>query len=295
MTTLPQNRQMVYGNVLKIWEKYSRKIYYSLYITDSAGTVIDSRRQGHSFILNPFFTVENIKLTNNNPQYIVLKTISPYPIVFGKMLLLLIGSALLAVFIMFCIFKQINLIIRQNIVSELRKDFTHSMIHNMKTPITTVIAGLSNMNSEKIFNDAKKREYNIAVMKVECDRMLALTNRILRIAEMDEGKMTLNKTRFDLREMLLKLTENLPNTAEASIKTNDVTTVYADHEMLYESFSNIVENAVKYSKPNKNTKIRISCKNVGQFVQISFRTEDTRRQPKRTGKAQKHNASNLGE
>ncbi|MDR3218915.1 MAG: HAMP domain-containing histidine kinase [Dysgonamonadaceae bacterium] len=245
---------------------------YSLSVVDSLGN--ESRCINHGKVgISPY--IEKMQLRSVNPQYAVLTVSSPYKIIFKKMLLLLIGSLILAIAIGYCIFLQIKIIIRQDRIAEIRQDFTYAMIHDMKNPITAILMGINTLKSGKIDSKPEMKVQFYKAISKEGEHILTITNKILTIAQFEEKKIILSKRLIDLTELIDNLTEKyeLDTSKEIlfHVELNAVKNIYADYEYIYESFSNIIDNAVKYSEEKVNIYITSIAKD--KFIQIKFKDD----------------------
>ncbi|MDR3339899.1 MAG: HAMP domain-containing histidine kinase [Candidatus Symbiothrix sp.] len=245
---------------------------YSLSVVDSLGN--ESGRINHGKTgLSPY--MEKIQLTSVNPQYAILIVSSPYKIIFEKMLLLLIGSLVLAIAIGYCIFLQIKIIIRQDRIAEIRQDFTYAMIHDMKNPITAILMGINTLKSGKIDSKPEMKAQFYRAIAKEGEHILTITNKILTIAQFEEKKIVLSKHPIDLAELIDNLMEKYElNTSKEilfHVALNGGKNIYADYEYIYESFSNIIDNAVKYSNEKVNIYITSIAKD--KFVQVKFKDD----------------------
>jgi two-component system phosphate regulon sensor histidine kinase PhoR len=102
---------------------------YSLKLLDTKGHIMESVYNGIDDDISTLYFTKTIPIRIDKSELIQLNIESPYKIIFQKMLLLLIASLVIGLIIIYCIFLQIRIIARQNRIAEIRKDFTHAMIH----------------------------------------------------------------------------------------------------------------------------------------------------------------------
>jgi two-component system phosphate regulon sensor histidine kinase PhoR len=93
------------------------------------------------------------------------------------------------------------------------------------------------------------------------------------IAQFEGSKVPLSKQPIDLSGLISSLMESylLNPSKEIRFHTefNDVQNIYADYGYIYESFANIIDNAVKYSK--EQVHIDITCLKKNEYVEIRFK------------------------
>jgi two-component system phosphate regulon sensor histidine kinase PhoR len=251
-----------------------KQLDYSLHLVDSLDNLIAFIN--HEKEQNRFSYQTKIQIKNLAPVFVVATiTTPPYKSIFGKMLLLLLGSLGLAIVVVYCLFFQIKIIVQQGRIAEIRQDFTHAMIHDMKNPITTILMGVHTLKAGKIEDKPQIKASYYAIIQKEGEHLLSISNKILTLAQFEEKKIVLSKKPIDLAELIHRLTEkyqlNTLKEVHFQITLNDIENIYGDYEYLYESFSNIIDNAVKYSKEKVNISITSWMKE--NDVQIQFKDD----------------------
>lgn len=208
-----------------------------------------------------------IRLDMSQGMQLVLR--NPYLIVFERMGLLMIATALMVVFVVGCIVYQIKIISRMRRISQIREDFSYAMIHDMKTPLSTIMMGLNFLHNPKIDEkpELKSKYFNMA--ESETDHLLKLTNKVLTMAKLESHKLEMVKKEVSLTPIIQKLSEKfIAKSAKPVHITTDLQAekVMADEEYLKEVFDNLIDNAIKYSK--ESVEIKISSLNNEQYTII---------------------------
>lgn len=222
--------------------------------------IIISNQKTHrtTFIVRPsltsrFMTSTGVYLLRTDKSVVVQAVImEPYRYIFPKMGSLFGGTILMLLFIVGCIVYQIRIISRQRKVAQLRQDFSNAMIHDMKTPLSSILIGTRILHSGKLDDKPEKRERHFDIIEEEAQRLLALINRILTLSKLENKRLELQKQFVVLAPMLEKMTEHFRIKADKPVVFRlDLKTdiVYADEEYLREILENIIDNAIKYSKP----------------------------------------------
>lgn len=248
-------------------------ISYSLRLCDSEGEIIKESKHGNLHDIQSAYYKRSQSISKDNSKIIQAIVASPYKLVFEQMFLLLLASGIITIVIGYCIFWQIKIIMRQDRISEIRQDFTHAMIHDMKNPITTILMGTQALKSGKLEDKPDLKEQYFDILVKEGTQLLSLTNRILTIAKFEENKLKLSKQDINLPEMINNIihTYKIENLKEIFFQTDfgGIEYVYADPEYLYEAIRNIVENAIKYSKESVN--IDIKCELEAEYIKIRIK------------------------
>ena len=262
-----------------LFNNESRESYmylnYSLLLTDSLGkqsAFISNVRKPINKLLA---YKETIQLRNNNPNHITLVIASPYKIIFGKMLLMLIGSVIVVLFVSFSLIWQIMIINKQETIAKKRQDFTHSMIHDLKNPIASIVSGIASLKSGKLDDKPESKAHHYAIITKNGERILRLVNKVLEVANLENMSAVITKTLVNLPDLLADLTDkyqtNTTKPVHFHIELNGVENIYADQHYIYETLDNLIDNAVKYSKENEDADLTITGIQKGNETQISFK------------------------
>lgn len=183
-------------------------------------------------------------------QGIQLVLLNPYWTIFERMSLLMIATAIMMIMVITCIIYQIKIIIRQDKIAKVREDFSYAMIHDMKTPLSSILACTSFLHSGKMENVQLKERY-FCIIEDETGHLLNLANKVLTISKLENHKLEMVKTTFQLKPMIDDLIEKFSTkcTKPLHFTTNlQAKEVCADEEYLKEAISNLIDNAIKYSK-----------------------------------------------
>ena len=171
---------------------------------------------------------------------------------FHKIGMLLLSTTIFIFFIISCIIYQIRIIARMNKIFQIREDFTYAMIHDMKTPLSSIFTALYFLHSGRLDNKPETKEKYYTIAENEVDHLLTLTNRVLTLSKLESHKLEMNREDVQLEPIVENLTVKFTAKAQKPVRfTADLKApmVYADKEYLEEVLSNLMDNAIKYSKP----------------------------------------------
>ncbi len=171
---------------------------------------------------------------------------------------------------------SISVIFKQKKLSEIRNDFINNMTHELKTPIATI--GLS---SETLMNldpeNAKDKLLRYAsIIYKENKRLESQVERVLNVANLDRTEIKLNRTVFDVHEIIEEAAENfefnqleeLGGTIRLELNA-DNPILNADQVHITNIVNNLVDNAIKYC--DKTPEIIILSTNLKGKISITFK------------------------
>ncbi len=165
--------------------------------------------------------------------------------------LLILASALIDIAIIVGIVEHIRFAERQKRLDDIRKDFSSAMIHDMKSPLSSIVMGIRALQSGKLDGkpDIKRQYYRI--VEEEAEHLLGLTNRLLAISKLESHNLVLSKVEVELRPMLEDVIDKFraKTKKKMAVKMSlNADSVWGDAELIKEIFVNLIDNAVKYSK-----------------------------------------------
>lgn len=218
-------------------------------IVDSTGRVMRSSSQLDIHGKGVLRT-SPLPISHDGTRFLQGVITNPYRVIFQRMTLLLLATVLIMVLVIVCIIYQIRIIVRQDKIAKLREDFSYAMIHDMKTPLSSILMGTQILETGKLDTQPEKKARYFRILKEEGEHLLSLTNKVLTLSKLENHQLKLEKDTCCVRSMLEDLAEKYKAKAVKHIvyKWNlQADTVYADEEFLKEALSNLIDNAVKYS------------------------------------------------
>ena len=175
-------------------------------------------------------------------------------------------------------FLTVSALLRQKKLSAIKNDFINNMTHEFKTPLATISLAVDALRNEKVSQDKEKSEYFSSIIKEENKRMNKHVETILQSALLDRQEVRLNLKPIHVHDVIRDVLENFTlqlqhkhGKAELNLNAaNDL--ISADEVHFTNLISNLIDNAIKYSKDNQDLYLKISTLNTNRH--LVFRIED---------------------
>ncbi|MBM6960407.1 HAMP domain-containing histidine kinase [Bacteroides caecigallinarum] len=205
-------------------------------------------------------------------QVVQLIITNPNKTFLERMGLMLAGTFIIMLLVIVCISYQVRFISRFEKIFQIREDFSYAMIHDMKTPLTSIIMALKFLRSGKLDNRQEMKDKYFDIAENEADHLLTLTNKVLTISKLENHKLEMNRTEVELTPIIDKLTEKFKAKSQKTVNfITDIKaeTAYADAEYLEEVISNLIDNSIKYS--DESVEIKISTAQDDRYTMLKIR------------------------
>lgn len=140
---------------------------------------------------------------------------------------------------------------------QMRREFTSNVSHEFKTPLTSISGFAEMMKSSELPSETIK-DFSGSIYD-EAQRMISLVSDIMKISELDEGAVAVQKEKVDLYALSKETANRLKPIAEKQnikinvinkIPKNNTPYVFGAKKILDEMIFNLCDNAVKYNVPN---------------------------------------------
>jgi len=227
--------------------------------------------QKHGSILHPIMQVSYPYDIFEGQQVVVTATISVSPVI-HRMAYTLLITILLSVFLIFCLVYQILTIRKQRHIETIRQEFLHTMIHELKRPISTLKMCVSFMGNERMMQDEESKQRILTSSHNELDNLTSYFSKLRDITFSDSTEIPLVKSRFALRGLMEESIskQNIPSDKEVrmNIVAKDDLEIRADRMHLANIVCNLLENAIKYSREAVTIRIDYRMREDG-MVQIT--------------------------
>ena len=171
----------------------------------------------------------------------------------------------------------IVVIFRQKRYSEIKNDFINNMTHELKTPIASISLAAQMMNDDTVPKTGEMMKRYCGVIKDESNRLRFLVEKVLQMSMFDKKTITFQEKELDLNEMVDTISKSFNLRVEhtggkiyTEIEAVD-SAIYVDEVHFKNAITNLMDNAVKYRKPDEPIDIYIHTWNDHDKLYLSIR------------------------
>lgn len=153
---------------------------------------------------------------------------------------------------------------------ERQRRFMADASHELRTPVV-IVRGEADVTLGKEKRSETEYREALAIIQSEGERMTHIIEDLFTLARADAGQMPLQKSDFYLDDLLAETVKAYRSLADQrgiaiELKAIEEMPVNADQHLLKRLFSNLIDNALKYSKSH----IKINAENNGENYQITI-------------------------
>ena len=158
--------------------------------------------------------------------------------------------SLFLVLIGWLIYRNLNVNIK---LFKLQYDFINNFTHEFKTPVSVIKIAGSNLRGDGELTERQRKHYG-KILDEEADKLNDLMNKLLSFTQLENKSINLKKEEIIVEDFVSRYTETFKikyADFKLSCKISGVDTFYTDPVLLGSVFQNLIENAYKYSHPQK--------------------------------------------
>jgi two-component system phosphate regulon sensor histidine kinase PhoR len=210
----------------------------------------------------------------NQPDYLSIYFPGKKNFIFQSLGFMAISSIILTLIIVLSFAATIYIIFKQKRLSEIKNDFINNMTHELKTPISTISLASQMLNDKSIPEKSKNLGHISRVIEDESKRLGYQVEKVLQMAIFDRGKIKLKFREVDIHDLILGVINNFSiqidkmngRIIEELNASNPVLKLDTVH--FTNVISNLIDNAIKYSKENPEIRISTETRNSKLIIRI---------------------------
>ncbi|MDP9077935.1 MAG: HAMP domain-containing histidine kinase [Bacteroidota bacterium] len=181
------------------------------------------------------------------------------------------------VLLVYCFLVLIGWLIYRNLsvnikLFKLQYDFINNFTHEFKTPVSVIKIAGSNLSGDSELTERQRKQYG-RILNEEADKLNELMNKLLSFTQLENKSINIKEEEINVGNFVKGYIETFrikyPD-FNINYKVHGVDQFYTDPVLLGSVFQNLIENAYKYSHPQKK-ELTINVTNVKRNIVFSFR------------------------
>lgn len=188
----------------------------------------------------------------------------------------MIPSLIFTIILLITFIFTIYSIFRQKKLTEMKNDFINNMTHEFKTPISTISLAAQMLKDSSVAKSSGMLEHITKVINDETKRLRFQVEKVLQMSMFDRQQATLKKKELDANELIagvistfaLKV-ERFNGKIDSELEAEDPI-VMVDEMHITNVLFNLMDNAVKYKKPDVDLHLTVRTWNESGKLMISI-------------------------
>ena len=144
-------------------------------------------------------------------------------------------------------------------LDEMKSDFVAITSHELRTPLSGIRGFVDMLRRRGNDLTIDQRDEYLSIVLTQTDRLIRLVEDLLVVSRVEAGKLSLEPTEVEVRQLLEQVTNGLGEAA-ASVRIEEGTDapvrMVADPNRLIQVLTNLVHNAVKFSPAGATVVLR---------------------------------------
>lgn len=224
-------------------------------------------KRGIPLIFNLLLETNKIDTVNNRPHILIRPGMKSqeriagvqFSGLSGYLLKKMASAIILSVFIVFliigCIWILWRIIIRQEKLDSMKREFISHVTHELKTPVSILQATNEALLSFQGMQDAEKTARYLRHSRAELNRLQDLIEKIMQVSREEQEHQPLQITATDIGTLIDETVNRFAHLPQVVIRQEQeivISQLHTDPSAFTTILTNLIDNAVKYNdKPSR--------------------------------------------
>lgn len=182
----------------------------------------------------------------------------PYARFWGQMRGLILSSVGIVLLLGVVLIYLVRTMFRQRTLEAMRRDFTHNITHELKTPISVAVAATDALRNFDADADPARRKAYLEMISTQLGQLTLMVERILSVS-VEGREERYNPMQLPLRPLIEELVQgvelNCAKPLAVQIACAEEITIHADRFHLRNLLATLLDNAIKYGGERIEVKI----------------------------------------
>jgi two-component system sensor histidine kinase KdpD len=157
---------------------------------------------------------------------------------------------------------------------DLRNALLSSVSHDLRTPLSAIMASASSLSEFGESFDAATRKDLAATIQQEAERLDSFVANLLNMTRLESGALTVQRVAFSAPEILARVVERRPPAAGRVVRiavAPDLPEALGDPVLFEQAFWNVFENALRYTPEDRP--VAVSARGRGGEIEVAVADE----------------------
>ena len=206
------------------------------------------------------------------PLILRLTVADPHSAILGDMKRMLIMQGVSVLLLIIAFLYMLRTLFRAKEVEKIRRDLTHNITHELKTPIAAACASVDALRTMPEIVEEQRSDY-LDMAHDELQRLGAMVDEILRSSTEKFATAELRLEECDVAKMVERVVKSLDmryasRNVEWCVEVEEGCAVVADAFYLEGVLSALADNAIKYSSERSKVKICGAVRNGYTYISV---------------------------
>ena len=224
--------------------------YYAEVLFHDAGTTRVMMTKGERPSLNnPMVIV--VPIDDDELYSLRLSIETPFKAFLERMRGLILSSVAIVLLLSVVLLYLVRTMFRQKTLEEMRRDFTHNITHELKTPISVAVTATDALRNFSADANPERRSRYLEIVEGQLTQLSTMVEHILSVS-VEGREYKYNPTNLHIQDIINGVVQgagmNVGKEAKFHIDCPSNITVLADEFHIKNLLATVIDNAVKYAE-----------------------------------------------
>ena len=224
--------------------------YYAEVLFHDAGTTRVMMTKGERPSLNnPMVIV--VPIDDDELYSLRLSIETPFKAFLERMRGLILSSVAIVLLLSVVLLYLVRTMFRQKTLEEMRRDFTHNITHELKTPISVAVTATDALRNFSADANPERRSRYLEIVEGQLTQLSTMVEHILSVS-VEGREYKYNPTNLHIHDIINGVVQgagmNVGKKAKFHIDCPSNITVLADEFHIKNLLATVIDNAVKYAE-----------------------------------------------
>ena len=224
--------------------------YYAEVLFHDAGTTRVMMTKGERPSLNnPMVIV--VPIDDDELYSLRLSIETPFKAFLERMRGLILSSVAIVLLLSVVLLYLVRTMFRQKTLEEMRRDFTHNITHELKTPISVAVTATDALRNFSADANPERRSRYLEIVEAQLTQLSTMVEHILSVS-VEGREYKYNPTNLHIQDIINGVVQgagmNVGKEPKFHIDCTSNITVLADEFHIKNLLATVIDNAVKYAE-----------------------------------------------